>query len=135
MTTTQTQIRTLPLDALVLSQTPIQNERRAQFNQDALKELAATIKAVGLDSIGTVDEVLDRAWGWDDGVGEADLKKLTVAQLHQLLFELTLFTDPMATVDQAAKAMRIDTKKLRDQVKASLKAPPAKAVKKKATKK
>jgi ParB/RepB/Spo0J family partition protein len=47
MSTTITNVRTLPLTALVLSQTSIQVERRAQFNQEALKELSATIKAVG----------------------------------------------------------------------------------------
>lgn len=41
------QIQTLPLAALILSETPIQKERRAQFDQEALQELSATIAASG----------------------------------------------------------------------------------------
>lgn len=47
MTTPRTEIQLLPLSALVLSHTPIQIERRAQFDQGALQELSATIKSAG----------------------------------------------------------------------------------------
>lgn len=47
ISTTKAEIRSLPLSAFVLSQTPTQIERRAHFDQDALKKLGATIKADG----------------------------------------------------------------------------------------
>ena len=45
--TVTSHIRSVPLNALVFSQTPAQVERRAHFNQVALQELSETIKAAG----------------------------------------------------------------------------------------
>jgi len=47
MATNMTDIRLIPLAALTFSTTPAQIERRAHFNQDALKEMSKTIKAAG----------------------------------------------------------------------------------------
>lgn len=48
MTTTQTQIRALSLDALVFSQTRLQVERRAMRTKDQISERAESIKQVGV---------------------------------------------------------------------------------------
>jgi ParB/RepB/Spo0J family partition protein len=48
MTTTQTQIRTLPLEALVFSQTPMQVERRKMRTKEQISERAESIKSVGV---------------------------------------------------------------------------------------
>jgi ParB/RepB/Spo0J family partition protein len=88
---------------------------------------------------------LYKAWGWsgEHGPSTKELQKLKEQQLHQFLFELMIFNANAASnlLEDTAKRMGIDAKKIRAEVKVALKPPaapapaPAKASKKKAGKK
>lgn len=92
--TSQTEIRRLPISALFLSQTPIQVERRAQFDQAALKELSATIKATGrVEQAITVRPVVGKAERFEIADGERRVLGSQMAGLAEILAEVRELTD------------------------------------------
>jgi ParB/RepB/Spo0J family partition protein len=97
MASSQTAIRALPLSALVLSQTPIQIERRAQFNQDALKELSATIASAGrVEHAITVRPAMDGEVGekrFEIVDGERRVTATRMAGLSEILAEVRELAD------------------------------------------
>lgn len=89
------EIRVIPLEAIVLSETPIQKERRAQFNQQALKELADTIKAAGrVEHAITVRPISGNPDGeYEVADGERRVLATEMAGHDQILAEVRELTD------------------------------------------
>jgi ParB/RepB/Spo0J family partition protein len=76
-----------------------------------------------LDVMGVSCEAFETAWGWKDGAGLTELKKLTDEQLCQVLFELQLLEYGYLSapvLEKAAKQLGVDAKAIRKEAAAAV---------------
>lgn len=99
-------IRSLPLTALVLSQTPIQVERRAQFNEAALKELATTIKVVGRVEQAITVRPIGNGNKFEIADGERRYLGTKIAGLDEILAEIRDLNDEQVETIQIVTGLQ-----------------------------